>query len=55
MAPVPKKHLSKVRQGKRRATLSVAGVRTVSCKNCNSPKLPHRICPSCNTYKTRSY
>jgi large subunit ribosomal protein L32 len=23
------------------------------CPQCNEPKLPHRVCPTCGTYKGR--
>jgi large subunit ribosomal protein L32 len=25
------------------------------CPQCNEPKLPHRVCPTCETYKGREY
>ena len=48
---VPKKKVSKQRKRKRR-THHKAEVPTLSaCPNCGDPKMPHRVCPTCGTYK----
>ncbi len=48
---VPKKKTSKSRKNMRRThdflTVPAASV----CPQCKAPKLPHRACPSCGTYK----
>ena len=50
---VPKRKVSKSRRDKRRATHALESVRVNTCPQCNSPKLPHRVCPTCGTYKGR--
>jgi large subunit ribosomal protein L32 len=50
---VPKKKTSKSRRNKRRATHSIEAVRVNLCPQCNSPKRPHHVCPTCGTYKGR--
>ncbi|MFO8143365.1 MAG: 50S ribosomal protein L32 [Dehalococcoidales bacterium] len=48
---LPKRKTAKARQGKRRSLLRVKSLpRLVSCPQCNSPKLPHHVCPTCGTY-----
>jgi len=51
--PVPKRKTSKSKQGKRRSHLSLKAPNLVPCPHCGSLKLPHRVCPSCGTYKGR--
>jgi large subunit ribosomal protein L32 len=48
---VPKKRTSKQRKRKRRTHHKVDVPNLVACKNCGDPKLPHRVCPTCGTYK----
>ncbi len=51
---VPKRRNSKSRIGKRRANwLRVDAAEASICPNCREPKLPHRVCLSCGTYKGR--
>ena len=50
---VPKKRTSRARRDKRRATHSVSAPRTNRCPRCHSPRLPHRVCPTCGTYAGR--
>jgi len=50
---VPKKKTSKSRRDKRRAQHSIEATRVNLCPQCNSPKRPHRVCPTCGTYKGR--
>ena len=47
---VPKKKTSKSRRDKRRATHKIQAPRVNLCPQCGSPKLPHRMCPTCKTY-----
>lgn len=48
---VPKKRVSKQRKRKRRGNHKAEVPNVVSCQNCGDPKLPHRVCPTCGTYK----
>jgi len=50
---VPKKKQSKSRRDKRRATHKISAPRVNLCPQCGSPKLPHRMCPTCKTYGGR--
>jgi len=51
---LPKRKLSKSRRGKRRTHQKVNVPSLSLCPNCNEPKLPHHICPSCGHYKGRT-
>jgi large subunit ribosomal protein L32 len=48
---VPKRRTSKSRKRLRRGHHSGAGMRTQACPRCSSPKLPHRVCPTCGYYR----
>jgi large subunit ribosomal protein L32 len=48
---VPKKKTSKSRKNMRRAHDSLTAPTVSVCPQCKSPKLPHRACASCGTYK----
>ncbi len=50
---VPKKKISKSKKNMRRAhdALSAPGISV--CPQCQEPKLPHRVCSQCGTYKGR--
>jgi len=51
--PLPKRRHSSTRRDKRRAN-DTARVPAVSfCPECKEPKPPHKICPSCGSYKGR--
>jgi large subunit ribosomal protein L32 len=50
---VPKKRTSSARRDKRRATHTAAKPRLNRCPRCHSPRLPHRVCPTCGTYAGR--
>jgi large subunit ribosomal protein L32 len=50
---VPKKKMSRSRTRKRKAAWRVRAARTSRCPQCNAAKLPHRVCPSCGSYKGR--
>jgi large subunit ribosomal protein L32 len=47
----PKRRHSKTRQAKRRANWKISCANLSVCPQCSTPKLPHRICPSCGYYK----
>ncbi len=49
---VPKKRTSSMRRNRRRAAnFKIAPVNVTKCPKCKEPVLPHRVCPSCGTYK----
>ena len=50
---VPKKRTSSTRRDKRRAQHKAGKARLNECPKCHSPRLPHRVCPTCGTYKGR--
>ena len=50
---VPKKRTSRTRRDKRRANHKAGKARLNLCPRCHSPRLPHRVCPTCGTYKGR--
>jgi large subunit ribosomal protein L32 len=50
---VPKKRQSRTRRDKRRANHKAAKPRLNECPRCHSPRLPHRVCPTCGTYNGR--
>ena len=50
---VPKRKTSQARRDKRRSHHALAGPGMNRCPQCHSPKLPHRVCPTCGTYKGR--
>lgn len=49
---VPNRKISKSRKGMRRAHDKVAVPTVILCQ-CGEPTLPHRICPSCGSYRGR--
>ncbi len=48
---VPKKRVSKQRRRKRRGAMKAEMPSVQRCPKCGDPKLPHRVCPTCGTYK----
>ena len=48
---VPKKKTSKSRKNMRRAHDFLTAPASSICPQCKAPKLPHRACSSCGTYK----
>jgi large subunit ribosomal protein L32 len=53
--PNPVKRHSKTRRNQRRANDFLKAPSMSLCPQCNEPKLPHRVCPTCGTYKGREY
>lgn len=51
--PNPVKRHSKSRRNKRRSHDALTAPTTGLCPQCSEPKLPHRVCPSCGSYKGR--
>jgi large subunit ribosomal protein L32 len=50
---VPKRKQSHARTAKRRAQHKVSVPAYSACPQCHSPRLPHRVCPTCGHYKGR--
>ena len=50
---VPKRKTSKSRRDKRRAQHALEAPRVNTCPTCGQPKRPHRVCPTCKTYRGR--
>jgi large subunit ribosomal protein L32 len=50
---VPKKRTSRTRRDKRQATHKAGKATLNLCPRCHSPRIPHRVCPTCGTYKGR--
>lgn len=48
---VPKRRVSKQRKRKRRGHHKAEAAAVTACPRCGDPKLPHRVCPSCGTYR----
>jgi large subunit ribosomal protein L32 len=50
---VPKRKTSRQRRDTRRATHALEGPSVSECPQCHSPKLSHRVCPTCGMYNGR--
>ena len=50
---VPKRRTSRSRRDQRRAHDALANPPRSVCPQCKEPKLPHRVCPNCGTYRGR--
>ena len=50
---VPKHKTSKMKSRKRRTHYKATAATVVRCSQCDEPKMPHRACPSCGTYRGR--
>jgi large subunit ribosomal protein L32 len=48
---VPKRKLSKSRKRLRRGHHKARVIAHQACPRCSSPKLPHRVCPTCGYYR----
>jgi large subunit ribosomal protein L32 len=53
MGALPKRKITKARRGQRRSHDKLTPPALVNCSQCNSPKLPHIVCPVCGTYAGR--
>ncbi len=51
--PNPVKRHSKSRRNTRRAHDFLQQPPLSVCPQCSEPKMPHRVCPNCGTYKGR--
>jgi large subunit ribosomal protein L32 len=50
---VPKRKVSRARQGDRRSHLAIATPNLEPCPHCHEPKLIHHACPNCGYYAGR--
>lgn len=50
---VPKQKQSRARTSKRRAQHKLQTPGYNLCPQCHSPRLPHRVCPACGSYRGR--
>ncbi len=50
---VPKRRTSRAKRRTRRAHDSLAAPARSVCPQCQEPKLPHRVCRNCGTYRGR--
>ena len=50
---VPKRRQTSARRDQRRATHRLKAPRVNECPVCHQPKRPHRVCPTCKTYRGR--
>lgn len=50
---MPKRKTSKMKKRMRKAANRYEGVAATFCSECHAPAAPHRVCPSCGTYKGR--
>lgn len=48
---VPKRKTSKSRKRLRRGHHKASVIPAQACPRCSSPKLPHRVCPTCGYYR----
>ncbi len=53
MGALPKRKISKARRDKRRSHIRATSPSLDTCPQCNSPKLPHHVCPECGYYGDR--
>jgi len=52
---VPKRKPSRARRGNRRSHDGLTTQNLSLCPQCTEPKLPHRICPQCGTYRGKVF
>ena len=50
---VPKRRTSKAKRDKRRSHDAIGTAPRSTCPQCREPKLPHRVCVKCGTYRGR--
>lgn len=49
--PHPKRRFSKTRTAKRKTHYKAADQTVITCSNCGTPVLYHRVCSECGYYK----
>ena len=50
---VPKQKQSHARTNQRRSQHKISAPTLNECPQCHEPRLPHRVCPHCGSYKGR--
>ncbi len=50
---VPKRRTSRSKRDKRRSHDAIRSPARSTCPQCGEPKLPHRVCGNCGTYRGR--
>jgi large subunit ribosomal protein L32 len=50
---VPRHHMAKGKQGRRRSHLALKALQLVPCSNCKKQIKPHIVCNNCGHYKGR--
>lgn len=50
---VPKRRTSRAKRNSRSAHHALQDPARSLCPQCREPKLPHRVCPHCGTYRER--
>ena len=50
---VPKRRTSRAKRDKRRSHDSLTASARSNCPQCGEPKIPHRVCANCGTYRGR--
>ena len=53
MGAVPKKRISRARQGNRRSHHKIKIPQLTICPNCRQARLAHHVCPNCGVYRGR--
>ena len=51
--PVPKKHHTKSKVGRRRSHLALKKINISICTSCKGPVMPHRACAQCGFYENK--
>ena len=51
---VPKRKTSRARKNKRRAHDALRAPASSKCPQCSEPKVPHRVCTHCGSYRDRT-
>jgi large subunit ribosomal protein L32 len=52
--PVPKRRKTRSKVKMSHANKGLKAPNLSTCPHCHSPKLPHRVCPSCGKYKSET-
>ena len=50
---LPKRKHSQARRNKRRSHWTLPVANLTKCPQCAHPTVPHRVCPSCGSYRGR--